>query len=50
MSNFNNDEVDFLAIKDNSQPNNELFKVFERNDIINILQNLLFQPYQISSS
>ena len=39
---FNNGEVDFLAIKDNSQPNNELFKVFERNDIINILSEFTF--------
>ena len=39
---FNNDEVTFLAIKDTTYLNDNLFKVFAKEDVLNILCNQLF--------
>tara|TARA_B100000029_G_C17558184_1_gene952375 strand:+ start:132 stop:1016 length:885 start_codon:yes stop_codon:yes gene_type:complete len=34
---FNNDEVDYLTIKDSTNKNNKLFKIFSKDDVLNIL-------------
>lgn len=39
---FNNDEVEFLAIKDSTHKKDNLFKVFEREEVLDILSDRLF--------
>lgn len=39
---FNNGEVSFLAIKDTTYKNDQLFKVFEQSDVLDLLADKLF--------
>ena len=39
---FNNDEVDFLAIKDTHYKKDGLFKVFMKNDVLKVLTDLTY--------
>jgi len=39
---FNNDEVDYLTIKDNQNISDNLFLIFDKNDVLNILVESTF--------
>ena len=39
---FNNDEVDYLTIKDNQNESDNIFMIFDKNDVLNILVESTF--------
>ena len=39
---FNNDEVDYLTIKDNQNESDNIFMIFDKNDVLNILVKSTF--------